>query len=40
VRLPADSLRIMLGLLILGVGAKLLFDLIARPADLYNLGVA
>ncbi len=38
-RLPADTLRILLGLVILGVGGKLLFDLITPPADIYSLGV-
>ena len=39
-RLPADSLRIMLGLLILAVGGKLLFDLVTPPVDIYSLGVS
>lgn len=39
-RLPADSLRIMLGLLILTVGGKLLFDLVTAPVDIYSLGVS
>jgi len=38
-RLPGDSLRLMLGLLILGVGARLLMDLVVTPADIYSLGI-
>ncbi len=38
-RLPGDLLRIMLGLVILGVAAQLLANLIVRPEDLYSVGV-
>jgi hypothetical protein len=39
-RLPADSLRIMLGLLIIGVAGKLLVDLVTAPVDVYALGTS
>jgi uncharacterized membrane protein YfcA len=38
-RLPADTLRILLGLVVFGVGGKLLLDLVTPPVDLYSLGV-
>jgi len=37
-RLPGDSLRILLGALIMGLGIKLLYDLVSTPDDLYSLG--
>jgi uncharacterized protein len=38
-RLPAEQLRILLALTVLGVCAKLAHDLVATPADLYSLGL-
>lgn len=38
-RLPGDLLRLLLGLLILSVGAKLLIDLLVPPDDIYSLGL-
>ena len=38
VRLPAEQLRILLALLVLGVCCKLAFDLLAQPAELYSIG--
>ena len=37
VRLRAEQLRILLALLVLSVGLKLAFDLVARPAELYSI---
>ena len=36
-RLPGDSLRMLLGLIVLAVGVKLLTDLVITPSDLYTL---
>ncbi|WP_134726854.1 sulfite exporter TauE/SafE family protein [Paracoccus luteus] len=36
-KLRAEQLRVLLALLVLGVCAKLAFDLVARPDDLYSL---
>jgi uncharacterized membrane protein YfcA len=36
-RLRAEQMRILLALLVLAVCGRLLFELMARPADLYNL---
>ncbi len=38
VRLRAEQLRILLALMVLGVCGKLLFDLVAMPAELYSIG--
>lgn len=38
-RLPGEVLRLLLGLLVLAVGAKLLSDLVIPPAHIYSLGV-
>ena len=38
VKLPAEQLRILLALLVLGVCGKLAFDLLAQPAELYSIG--
>jgi hypothetical protein len=37
-RLRGDQLRILLGLLVLSVAFKLVFDLVATPEDIYSLG--
>lgn len=37
-KLQGDSLRLLLALLVLGVGAKLMVDLFTVPADIYSLG--
>ena len=39
-RLRAEQLRILLALLVLAVCLKLLYDLVAAPAELYSLGQA
>jgi uncharacterized membrane protein YfcA len=39
-RLRAEQLRILLALIVLGVCAKVGYDLVATPAELYSLGVA
>jgi hypothetical protein len=39
-RLRGEQLRILLGLLVLGVCVKLGHDLIATPVDLYSLAMA
>ena len=36
-RVKAEELRAALALMVLGVCAKLGFDLVARPADLYEI---
>ena len=38
VKLPAEQLRILLALLVLGVCGKLAFDLLAQPVELYSVG--
>jgi uncharacterized membrane protein YfcA len=38
-RLPAEQLRILLALTVLGVCTKLGHDLVVTPADLYSLGI-
>lgn len=38
VKLPAEQLRILLALLVLGVCGKLAFDLLVQPAELYSIG--
>jgi uncharacterized membrane protein YfcA len=38
-RLQAEQLRILLALIVLGVGARLLLDLVIEPAELYSLTV-
>ncbi len=38
-RLRAEQLRILLALLVLGVGARVLLDLVLEPAELYSLTV-
>ncbi len=37
-RLPSDALRLLLGVLVLLVCGKLLFDLITPPIDIYSIG--
>jgi uncharacterized membrane protein YfcA len=39
-KLKAEQLRILLALMVLLVCAKLAFDLIVEPSELFNLGVA
>jgi len=39
-RLRPEQLRILLALLVLGVGLKLLLDLVIKPAELYSLGAS
>jgi uncharacterized membrane protein YfcA len=36
-RLRGEQLRALLAVVVLGVGAKLLIDLVSRPADLYSV---
>ena len=38
-RLRGDQLRVLLAMLVLAVCAKLLFDLVATPADIYSIDV-
>ncbi len=38
-RLQGEQLRGLLALMVVGVCAKLLFDLVARPVDMYSLGL-
>ena len=38
VKLPAEQLRVFLSLLVIGVCAKLAFDLLVMPAELYSIG--
>ncbi|MEL6126331.1 MAG: sulfite exporter TauE/SafE family protein [Pseudomonadota bacterium] len=40
VRLRGEQLRILLAIMVLAVCAKLLFDLVATPSELFSLGVA
>jgi uncharacterized membrane protein YfcA len=37
-RIPGDALRLLLGVMVLTVCAKLLFDLVTPPPDIYSLG--
>jgi uncharacterized membrane protein YfcA len=37
-RLPGDLLRILLGVLVLGVCGRLLWDLVSVPVDPYSIG--
>lgn len=37
-RLPGEVMRLLLGLLILSVALKLLFDMVVTPEDIYSLG--
>ena len=37
-RLRGDHLRILLALVVLAVAAKMAFDLISRPADVFSVG--
>jgi uncharacterized membrane protein YfcA len=37
-RLPSDALRLLLGLIVIVVCGRLLFELISAPIDLYSLG--
>ncbi len=39
-KLQGDALRLMLALLVVGVGLKLTFDLFTPPVDIYELGVS
>jgi uncharacterized membrane protein YfcA len=38
-RLPADTLRILLGVIVLVTCGRLLFELVSVPVDLYSIGV-
>ncbi len=38
-RLPAERIRFLLAVIVLAVVAKLLYDLIATPADLFTVGI-
>ena len=38
-RLQGEQLRGLLALMVLGVCGKLLFDLLATPAEIYSIGV-
>ncbi len=40
VRLRAEQLRILLAIMVLGVCAKLLFDLVLEPSELFSIGEA
>jgi hypothetical protein len=37
--MPGDVLRFLLGVLVLVLGGKLLYDLVATPPDLYSIWV-
>lgn len=39
-RIPAERLRFLLGLLVLAVGARFAFEVLARPENLYSIGPA
>ena len=39
-KLPAEQFRLLLALLVLAVCGKMLFDLLARPLDLYSIAAA
>jgi hypothetical protein len=36
-RVPAEQLRILLALLVLGLGARLAYELVATPNDVYSI---
>ena len=38
-KMPGDVLRLLLGVLVLVLGGKLLYDLVAVPVDLYSIWV-
>jgi hypothetical protein len=38
-RLPGETLRILLGVLVIGVALRLLYELVSVPADVYSIGV-
>jgi hypothetical protein len=38
-RLPGETLRILLGVLVIGVAVRLLYELVSVPADVYSIGV-
>jgi uncharacterized membrane protein YfcA len=38
-RLRGEHMRVLFALLILGVGVKLLYDVVSTPADLYSMQV-
>jgi uncharacterized protein len=38
-RVPAEQLRILLAVLILALGARLAFELVATPEDIYSIVV-
>jgi hypothetical protein len=37
-RLQGETLRILLGVLVIGVAVRLLYELVSVPADLYSIG--
>jgi hypothetical protein len=37
-RLPGETLRILLGVLVIAVAGRLLYELVSVPADLYSIG--
>ncbi len=37
-KIPGEQLRALLAVVVLAVGIKLVFDLVAPPADLYSIG--
>ncbi len=39
-RLRGEQLRLLLALLVLGVGARMMYELVATPPDLYTLAIA
>jgi uncharacterized membrane protein YfcA len=38
-RLPGETLRILLGVLVIGVALRLLYELVSVPTDVYSIGV-
>jgi uncharacterized membrane protein YfcA len=36
-RLPAEQLRVLMAVLVLGLGIRLSYELVATPLDLYSL---
>jgi uncharacterized membrane protein YfcA len=38
-RLPGETLRLLLGVMVIGVALRLLFELVSVPGDVYAIGV-
>ncbi|MBK1697060.1 sulfite exporter TauE/SafE family protein [Rhodovibrio salinarum] len=38
-RLPGEALRILLGVLVIGVALRLLYELVSVPVDIYSIGI-